>query len=334
MKKKHLNFIIFFLLAVVLLYFAFRNVDFEHVKEGFREVKYGWIIVSALFGILSHCVRAIRWRILIEPIDKKLPFSNVLSAVFVGYLANTAFPRLGEVAKCGSITKSDGTRFDSLLGTVVVERAFDLLMTLFITILVVVLKFDVFGRFIVDRVLIPIRDKIVGIDLLSALVIVAILVALVAIAIYAIRRNALGENFSKKIKSVMHGVADGLKSITHTRKLPAFLVTTILLWICYWFMTWVLLYSTPITQELDILDGLFLMIIGTYGMVMPVQGGFGAYHIIVAVALGIYGISYDNGLVFAIISHESQTLLIIIGGLVALIYQYFKQREAGRVKTK
>lgn len=329
MKKKHINFVIFLSLALVLLYFTFRNVDFEHVKQGFREVNYWWILVSVLIGIMSHCARAYRWGILIEPIDrtKKVPFSNILSAVFVGYLANTAFPRLGEVVKCGSITKSDGIRFDSLVGTVVVERAFDLLMTLIITLIVVVIKIDVFGRFILDRVLTPIHTKLLAIQPINAILLVLAIVAMVVLFVVVIKRNMLGDKFTTKLKSILNGVGDGLKSIVHTRKLPAFLISTIMLWLCYWFMTWVLFYSTPITQNLTIWDGLFIMIIGTYGMVMPVQGGFGAYHIIVAVALGIFGITYNDGLIFAIISHELQTLLIIVGGLVALIYQFAKQRE-------
>lgn len=326
-KKKHINFLIFLGLAIVLLYFTFRNVDINHVREGFRNVNYWFILVSIIIGILSHCVRAYRWGILIEPIDKKPPFANLISAVFIGYLANTAFPRLGEVVKCGSITKSDGTRFDSLLGTVVIERAFDLLMTLLITILVFVIKIDVFGNFILNRILLPIHQKIISIRLIHAAIIIAIIVAIAAAAIYVIRNNTLGARFTSRLKSIMKGVADGLKSIIHTRKLPAFLISTVILWVCYWFMTWVLFYTTPITHELSIWDGLFIMIIGTFGMVMPVQGGFGAYHIIVAVALGIFGIAYNDGLIFAIISHELQTLLIIVGGIIAFAYQYYKQRK-------
>lgn len=326
-KKKHVNFFIFLCLAIVLLYFAFRHVDFNHVREGFRNVNYWWIALSAIVGLFSHAVRSYRWGLLIEPISTKPPFSNIFSAVLIGYLANTAFPRLGEVVKCGSITKSDGVRFDSLLGTVVVERAFDLFMTLIITVLVFFAQIEVFGMFIKNSVLVPLHNKLLTIKLIHIFLIAGIFLLLIFLFIFLIKKRLLGARFNQKLKTILRGVGDGLKSIVRTRRLPAFLLSTLLLWTCYWLMTWLLFFSTPITGGLSMLDGLFIMIIGTYGMVMPVQGGFGSYHIIVAVALGIYGISYDNGLIFAIISHELQTLLIVVGGLLALVYQYFKQRK-------
>ncbi|MGE0078489.1 MAG: lysylphosphatidylglycerol synthase transmembrane domain-containing protein [Bacteroidales bacterium] len=329
MKKgigKYINFAVFLSLAILLLYYAFRSVDFNHIVQGFRSVNYLWIFLSILAGLIAHILRAIRWGILIEPLGKKPSLPNLFSAVMVGYLANVAFPRFGEIAKCGSIRKTDGVKFESLVGTVVVERAMDLVMLLVSTLIVIAIKIDLFGGFIYDKILLPIKNKALQIEGYQLIIILIVLAAFVLLFVFIIKSGLLGHRLSEKVKSMYHGVIDGLRSVTRTHRLSQFLVLSVLIWIFYWIMTWLLIYSTPITSGLTIWDGLFIMVIGSFGMTVPVQGGFGAFHIITAIALGIFGISYDDGLVFAIVSHESQTIFLIISGLLALAYLYSKYR--------
>ena len=325
-SRRIVNFFIFFLLSILLLYLAFRKVDFSHVAQGFRNVSYLWIFLSLLVGLASHALRAVRWSILVEPLGKKPSFLNMFSAVMVGYIANLALPRVGEVAKCGSVSRTDGIRFESLVGTVVVGRAMDLVMLLLATITVVALKFDFFGKFIISRIFHPLRDRALQLNGYQLAAVLVVVVAFILFVRLILRSEIFGSKISLKIRSIWNGTVDGVKSIAHTNKLGQFLVLSVVMWLCYWVMTWLLLYSTPITANLTVWDGLFIMVIGSYGMVVPVQGGFGAYHIITAIALGIFGITYDDGLVFAIISHESQTFLVILGGILALIYVYIIQR--------
>ncbi|MGD9977113.1 MAG: lysylphosphatidylglycerol synthase transmembrane domain-containing protein [Bacteroidales bacterium] len=329
MKKRisrAINFTIFFALAALLLYYAFRSVDYNHLAEGFRDVNYLWVGLSLLAALLAHIFRAIRWGILIEPLGKKPSFLNLLSAVMIGYFANIAFPRIGEVAKCGSIRKTDGIKFESLVGTVVVERAMDLLMLLISTIAVIAVNFEIFGGFIFNRILLPIKSKALQVHGYQLAILFAVTAAFLILFFYVVKSEMFGRRISTKIKSVYHGVIDGLKSITRTHRLPQFIIFSVLIWFFYWIMTWLLLFCTPITSGLNIWEGLFVMVIGSFGMTVPVQGGFGAFHIITAVALGIFGVTYDDGLIFAVVSHESQTLLLILGGLIAMAYLYVKYR--------
>ncbi len=336
MKKgigKYINFTIFLALAILLLYYAFRSVDFNHIAKGFRSVNYFLIFVAILVGFAAHVLRAIRWGVLIDPLGKKVPLSHLISAVLIGYLANVAFPRLGEVAKCGSIRKSDGVKFESLVGTVVVERAADLVMLIVFTLVVIAIKIDLFGGFIYSKIVLPLKSHALRIQAYQLIIVFAVIFAIGLLLVYTVRSGLLGHRISTKAKSLYSGVIDGLKSITRTHQLPKFILLSVLIWVFYWIMTWILFYSTPITSQLTAWDALFVMVIGSYGMTVPVQGGFGAFHIMTAIALGIFGITYNDGLLFAIISHESQTLFLIVGGLMAMAYLYIKQRKGSKPVT-
>lgn len=326
-KSRLFNFAIFFSLAIVLLYYAFRSVDFTHIAQGFREVNYFWIAVSLLVALISHALRAIRWGYLMQPLGTKPPFSSLFAAVMFGYLSNLALPRFGEVAKCGSVSRVSPIRFESLVGTVVVERAADLAMLLVATVIVVLVKIDSFGQYIYTKILHPIEQKAIHIEGYKVVILLVMAIAFILLIRFVLRSDLLGEKLNGKVRGAVIGVIDGLKSIYRTPRVVQFALLSVLIWVSYWLMTWALLYSSPITSNLTGWDALFIMVIGSYGMTVPVQGGFGAYHIITASALGIFGITYENGLIFAVISHESQTIMLVLAGIVSMVYLYIKQRR-------
>jgi uncharacterized protein (TIRG00374 family) len=324
--KSILNIILFLGIAVVLLYFAFREVDIDTLINGFKNANYTWVIVSLFLGLSSHIVRALRWRLLIETLGYKPSLANTLGALSIGYSANLIFPRLGEVTRCGSLRKTDKIPFESLFGTVLVERAFDLLMMLILIVFVFFLRIDFFGEFIYSKALLPIWGKFISILSNSPLYIAIALLVLAGIAVM-IKRKMFGQKFHQKLVKLWRGLIDGLKSVFTMKKRRAFLGYTLLLWGLYWLMTWVLVFATQATSDLSAIDGFFLLVVGTFGMAAPVQGGFGAFHVITAMALGLYGISWEDGLVYAVISHESQTLLVIILGLAFAIYFFLRSRK-------
>lgn len=324
--KSILNIILFLGIAVVLLYFAFREVDIDTLINGFKSANYTWVIVSLFLGLSSHIVRALRWRLLIETLGHKPSLANTLGALSIGYSANLIFPRLGEVTRCGSLRKTDKIPFESLFGTVLVERAFDLLMMLILVVAVFFLRIDFFGEFIYSKALLPIWEKLISVLSNSPLYIAIALIVLVGLAVM-IKRKMFGQKFHQKLVRLWRGLIDGLKSVFTMKKRWAFLGYTLLLWGLYWLMTWVLVFATQATSGLSAIDGFFLLVVGTFGMAAPVQGGFGAFHVIIAMALGIYGISWEDGLVYAVISHESQTLLVVILGLSFAIYFFFRSRK-------
>ena len=333
--KSTVNLIVLLAVAIALLVLAFKDIDLKKMVEGFKEANYLWVAIAAVAAMGAHIARTLRWQLLIEPLGHKPSFTNTFGALMIGYIANLAFPRIGEVARCGSLRKTDKIPFQSLLGTVIVERAFDMLMILALTFVVFVIRIDFFGQFLWANALAPLGVKLKELFINTPLLLALFAIAFVAL-IVLIRRKAFGKKFHQKLSNFITGLVDGVKSVFTMRRRGAFFAYTLLLWFCYWIMTWIMVFAIDATSTLGPIDGLFLLVVGSFGMAVPVQGGFGAYHIITAMALGIYGIPREDGLIYAIISHESQTLLFVVLGLAYLVYFYFllrkkKQQATGNV---
>jgi len=324
--KKGFNYILFFGLALILLYFAFRKVDMNILINGFKEANYFWVFLSLVVATLANLIRALRWRLLMEPLGPLPSVKNVFGAVMIGYLANFAFPRLGEVTKCGTLKKTDNVSFESLLGTVVVERASDIVMLLISTVLVFLIKIDFFGQFLLTKIFKPLLySKTSEFSYLSVIIIVGFFV-IIYLMLLLVKKNIFGQKVKSRVRAMYYGIIDGLKSIFTMKKRWLFIAYSFLIWGFYLLMTWLLVFSTKATSGLTIIDSLFIMVVGSYGMVVPVQGGFGAFHIITAMGLGIFGISNEDGLVFATIAHESQTIIYIALGAISMAVLFLKRK--------
>ncbi len=323
---RRFNIILFLLIAIVLLFFAFKGVDFKAIAQGLARANYWWVLLSVLVGASSHIIRALRWRLLMEPLGYNPKLLNTVGALMVGYLSNIVFPRLGEITRCGSIRRTDKVPFELLLGTVIVERAFDTLSMIILLLVVFLLPFEVFNSFIRDSILMPLYTKAGGALNLYVIVFALGALFLISLVLFLIRRDVFGVKLHQKISGLVWGMVDGLKSVYTMRRRKLFLLYTLLIWVTYWLMTYLLVFATAPTSHLKPVDALFLLVIGSLGMAAPVQGGFGAFHIITAMGLSIYGISREDGLVFATISHESQTLLVVISGLAFSAYLFLKRR--------
>jgi len=332
---KTLKFLAFLFLGLLLLFFAFRGIDAQVLWNNLKSAEYSWIFLSLLFALLAYFIRAWRWMLIIEPLGYKPSFSHTFNAMMTGYLANFALPRIGEITRCASLAKKENIPADKLLGTVIVERVIDLLSLFILLVLLLLLKFDTFGNFINNSIFIPITNKLAD-HLGFSWIIWAILflsVASVFILYYLYFRETLGEfKAFNKFKNIVKGIIAGLKSVYKMKRKTEFLLHTILIWFLYLLMTWVVVFSLSATSDLKIVDGIFILVIGTFGMAAPVQSGIGAFHWIVSRGLfAVYpGISLEQGLAFATITHGSQALFAIALGIFSVYMLLYRKKPADK----
>jgi len=156
------------------------------------------------------------------------------------------------------------------------------------------------------------------------LLLLGIIVFIFSFFIITHKRNP----FSKKIVDFIRGILQGIKSVYSLKKRKLFIFHTILIWTMYWGMTWAICFSIPQTSHLDAIDGLFLLIVGGVGMAVPVQNGMGVFHFIVGQAIAMYGLDFKTvGVLYATISHESQTLFVIVLGIITSFIIFAKKKK-------
>ena len=316
--RKALKYLAFLALAGVLLHFSFKGVKWSDFLSGIRSCNWWWILASMIIGILGFLARALRWRLLLQAINSEVSLRETFDGINIGYITNFIFPRAGEVARCGVIANTGKVSFEKSLGTVVIERSLDMLCLLLWMALLLVFKWGEFGHFIQEEIILPLFGKFSSIMWPMAIIISFLLITSATLWIF--RRTILRIPLFEKIFRIAKGLLDGVLSAFKIQHKWMFLLYTLLIWLTYWLTSLTTIHAFAQTGHLGATDALFLMIIGGFGWVVPVQGGLGAYHFIVSLALSsVYGITQTTGVVFATISHEAQALVMILCGAASLV---------------
>lgn len=323
--------IFFWVLGGVLLWLAFRGQDFALIGQELQKVDYRWGIPVLLVSLLGHLSRAMRWKLLLQPLknndieNKKLSLGNVWWAMMFGYLVNLGVPRLGEVSRCVAVQRSEGIRFESILGTVVAERAIDVFCLFLLLIFTFFYQFSIAASFLKIYVFSPFRqlviEKQLALYILLGLAIAGILL------LWLLWKALIKFDWFLKVRHFVAGVLKGLLSIRHMPHRWAFLLHTFLIWLSYFFMTYCWFFAIPATQNLGVQGGLFLLALGSIGKSVPIQGGgMGAYHFLVTKGLSLspFLVAAVPALTLATIIHLTQTLFYLFVGAIAAVVVLYK----------
>jgi len=312
------------MLGILIFWMVYKDQDFKRIKSILtNDVNYFWIVVSLLLGLLSHISRTVRWNLLIEPLGRKPRILNTFLAVMVGYLMNLALPRMGEISRCGVIARYEKISFTKLVGTVVLERLIDVLMLLFLLAIVALTQFGQVLEFLKNNP--EVNEKLQKV-VYSPVLISGVLLFLIVLWIsrHKIRESSL----MKKAMGFVGQFVEGFRSIGKMKKKGAFIFHSVFIWVLYYLMMYVIFFAFGFTSHLGLLAGLTVFVLGSFGMVAPVQGGIGAWHFMVIEGLALYGVDKADGKVFALLAHGSSTIMLIVLGLIGLlVLPFVNERE-------
>jgi uncharacterized protein (TIRG00374 family) len=324
-----IKFIVFLAIGVVLLWFAFRNTDFKRLAADLKEADYSWLLLSVFFGFVAFVSRARRWVLLINPLGFRPSTRNSFYALMTGYLANIALPRLGEITRCVVLGKKEKIPVEQLFGTVVIERTVDFLSLLIIMIVLIFNRGDQINIFLKDNILIPVQDIVISMfGVTWALWVILFVFFITALFLMIRYKKKLRKiRFFSKIFDLARGIINGLKTITNLERKWEFIFHTVFIWINYAMMTWVVVFSIKSTSQVTFGDSLFLLVIGGLAMSAPVQSGLGAFHYIISRGLlFLKGIPIEDGLVYALLTHESQLIFVAITGTISFFIIFRKDK--------
>lgn len=312
--KKILQYVVFLGIAFLFLWLASRGIPFKDMMVHIKGVNLWPLILVFMGGIGSHFLRAQRWRMLINAMGYNVQSKNAFLSIMIGYLINLVTPRMGEVARCGVLSVYEKVPADKLAGTMIAERAFDLVTLIAVFCITYAVEYSAVNSFVQENLLGPLADRFSTDGLLLAGAIVAILV----IAFIALRKKIFGAE--NKFMSIVKNILEGLGSIRKLQNPWMFIAYTAGIWALYLFMTCLGFWAFKDLAFLSIGEGLSVLSFGTIGFVVPAPGGMGSFQYFVSLTLQeMYNIEESLALAYANVSWLAQTVVLITGGFVSLI---------------
>ncbi|RYG01787.1 MAG: flippase-like domain-containing protein [Chitinophagaceae bacterium] len=338
MKKKLLSLLqyVFFLgLGVFLVFWSLRKIspsDWTDIRNSFEGANY-WLVVPVMITLLlSHLSRAMRWKILMEPLGYRTRLSNTYMAVLIGYMANLAVPRLGEVLKCTILARYEKVPADKLLGTIVAERAFDVICLLIIIAITVVIQFDIIGEYISGLLNSIVASKTSSLSAGRIAIAVGVLVLIVG-GTWWLYKKFSHLPFIQKISKVVAGVWAGVISVRHLKKRKWFVFHSIFIWVMFLLSIQIGMWGLKETSGFGLPVSLSVLSTGSLAMIIPTPGGIGVYPIFVQQTMLLYGLKPSLGLAFGSLMWAVQFFQQVLSGFVALLLLPYLNKKSSNEKS-
>ena len=319
--KNIIQYIFWAAVAVVLVWFCVKAIDWKEFLAALRMCRWEYVAMSFVVGCVFIVVRGLRWHMLIKPLDPSITKTDVINAYGIGFIANLVLPKLGEAIKIGYIVKdsgkgADGKRHltvDAAIGTYLAEKAVDAVILIACIVVFLAGSWGIM------------KDNLQFSGVMKW-ALLAILILAVAFIFLCRKLQGRGGIWGKSWNFIC-GIGKGLTTIGKLQKPWLFILYTISIWGSFWLtsalIVWALNDIEPFTT-LSSADAFGLMVTGSITTIIPVPGGFGAYHGAVATVMqALYGIPIGSGMIYATLNHEAQLLAQAVTGLWCYIHQTF-----------
>ena len=318
MNKKLVNtlkYTLSFGLAGVLVWLAFKGIDWQEFFIGLKATRWGWIFLFLVAGYLALVFRALRWTQLIHPLDEDIHYGKVWDANNIGGMVSIAIPGSGDLVRTALLTTSK-LPYQTVFGTVIMERAWDAFAIIMMFAISLIVAWGRFGGFFVNNIWHPLASHAVILWALAALVV--LLIAFLVL----VRRLRDRSRFFGRLNDMLEGFLIGFKAFGKIKNKLLFLFYSVMIWVMYMLMSYFVLKAIPQLSGALMADGLFVASLGNVASLVPVPGGIGAYHYLLKVSLmSLYGTTEEIGLLFATLCHELHAVLVIVLGIWSYVFR-------------
>jgi len=319
-KYSWLSPVLLILLGGGLFYWVAQKFDITQAIETIKQGEYWNIIPVIVVSFLSYFLRVQRWRMLMKAGGNPSSFANGLIALSIGYTVNYALPRVGEVTRSLVIWRKEKTPFELTLGAVVTERVVDIIMLFIACVAALLLQFERLWHFIQTFIWLPLTGR-AGIMAKSWWLVAIVLVLVLGMVLMARKFFQ-----SDKVHHLLYSFLKGLLSIKKVRPFRHFIFYTLGIWTCYFLMTYLWTFSFPQSAFIGPLAAFVVMVTGSIGRSIPVQGGgMGVYHSLVTPAFMLYGVNEPVAFALAIIIHGAQAIFSCIMGLICYVWMSLQE---------
>ena len=311
--KDILKILVFTSIGVGILVFLFRrqDVSLADLWASFRTLNPLWIGLSVAGLLVSHVMRALRWRMQIEALGHPVRTLPAFWAMMAGYAINYVVPRSGELLKCGWLGKREAIPPTRLVGTVVTERLIDVVCLGGVVAIAFMLEFDTLWGYLSEHATVQPTPVQIAVALSVG--------ALVLLALFVVwRRSGESGIYSRIWEQVLH-LKSGLLSIGKVRRPGMYVLLTVMIWAEYVLMHYVVMLAFGPTAHLGIEVGLMVFVFGSLGIIIPTPGGIGSFQALVTQALVLYGIQTEEAFIFSNIVFWPFVVVNIVLGTIGFL---------------
>lgn len=314
------------LLTVLLVVYMFSKVDFSRVVSILRtDVDWWWIVGTMLLSVVSHIVRAARWRLQLRGLGIRVPFQALCCSIFGTYALNLLFPRLGEIWRCTFVAQRGRAPFSTVFGSMVADRFADMVtvgIIFVVTFIVATPAIEAFTARYSPETSLPEKHLII---------IAAAGIAAIAVCAYLLRRSQVG----KRIIALCRHLWDGFAVVLKMRGRGLFLLLTIGIWGCYFVQLYLSFFAFPFTKALcsdsmqawGLVPALVAFVLSSIGMAVPSNGGLGPWNIAIIFSLALYGVGEAEGTAFSVLVWSAETVILVLLGIYTMIYVAATKRK-------
>jgi glycosyltransferase 2 family protein len=285
-------------------------------KFAITHANYLLVIPVIIMNLSSHLIRSLRWKLLMEPLGYNPSLKNTFAVTMVGYLANSAVPRLGEILKCSMLAKYENLKTDKLIGTIVTERMFDLICYFIFICITVLIQIDVIGTYVKNKVLE--MGSTSGMPIWLKLLIIIAAIILLVFVFKKILNKYPNSKILLKIKGFIAGIISGITSVKNLKKRRLFLLYTLFIWVMYLLQLYIGFKAMEGTAALNIKAACAVLSLSTLAMIAT-PNGIGTFPAFVMKTLAMYGIADTQGKAYGWLIWGVSTIIIIVTGLIALL---------------
>ncbi len=316
-------------LGIFILWLLYRNINFETLWHTLKsDANYGVIAFSLIFGLFANTIRGLRWDILIKSLGESSQRLNAVLSTHGNYAVNMALPRMGEVWRCGAMSHYSGIGFSKLFGTLLIDRAFDVVTVGLLLTFAGIFNIGFFSTFFDSNPnLLDTTESILSSPFLY------IGIVLLLVGVYVTVRFFGHLTIVRKSLDILRNIWTGLKSIATLEHKWLFVLYSILLWGGYFLFFYTTFYAFSFTEGLGVRIGLIAFVMSSIAVAAPVQAGMGAWHFMVIYTLVAFGVARDDAASFALIVHTIQTLFTTFCGLVAMGLLPILNRKSDAIRS-
>jgi len=307
------------LLGGSILYWMYRDFDFQGVSHVMtEEMDWTWMLLSLPFGILAQALRGWRWQQTLEPIGERPRSSVAVNSIFISYALSLVIPRMGEFTRCAILKRWDDISFSKALGTVVTERAVDMLLMLLMVGTTLLFQMSTFGTFF-ERTGTTV-ETIVNRFSITGYLVTAVCGIAALLSLHLLLKNL---SIYNKVKTTLKGILEGVLSLRGVKNLPLFVCFSVGIWLSYFLHYYLTFFCFDFTADLGLGCALLSFVVGSIAVIVPTPNGAGPWHFAVKTMLILYGVQDEQALYFVLIVHSVQTLLVVLLGIYSWIRLIF-----------